>query len=69
MVCSATFTRALKIFFACFLYYVAATMLSNFKPKPSRQLPGLLGMNGVGVVIGVISSLVGIGAEPCPFPL
>ena len=42
-------TKALKIFFACFLYYVAATMLGNFKPKPSRQLPGLPGMNGVGV--------------------
>jgi uncharacterized membrane protein YfcA len=61
-------TRALKIFFACFLYYVAATMLSNFKPKPSRQLPGLLGMNGVGVMIGVISSLVGIGGGALSIP-
>jgi len=61
-------TKALKIFFACFLYYVAATMLSNFKPKPSRQLPGLLGMNGVGVVIGVISSLVGIGGGALSIP-
>ena len=61
-------TRALKIFFACFLYYVAATMLSNFKPKSSRQLPGLLGMNGVGVVIGVISSLVGIGGGALSIP-
>ena len=31
---------SLKVFFALFLYYVAAQMLSNFKPKPSRQLPG-----------------------------
>ena len=61
-------TRALKIFFACFLYYVAATMLSNFKPKPSRQLPGLLGMNGVGAVIGVVSSLVGIGGGALSIP-
>jgi len=61
-------TRALKIFFAIFLYYVAATMLSNFKPKPSRQLPGLLGINGVGGVIGVISSLVGIGGGALSIP-
>jgi uncharacterized membrane protein YfcA len=61
-------TRALKIFFACFLYYVAATMLSNFKPKPSRQLPGLLGMNSVGGVIGVVSSLVGIGGGALSIP-
>jgi uncharacterized membrane protein YfcA len=61
-------TRALKIFFACFLYYVAATMLSNFKPKPSRQLPGLLGMNAVGAVIGVVSSLVGIGGGALSIP-
>jgi hypothetical protein len=61
-------TRALKIFFGCFLYYVAATMLSNFKPKPTRLLPGLLGMNGVGAVIGVVSSLVGIGGGALSIP-
>jgi uncharacterized membrane protein YfcA len=61
-------TRTLKIFFACFLYYVAATMLSNFKPKPNRQLPGLLGLNSVGVLIGVISSLVGIGGGALSIP-
>jgi uncharacterized membrane protein YfcA len=61
-------TRALKVFFACFLYYVAAMMLSNFKPKPSRQLPGRLAVNGVGALIGVISSLVGIGGGALSIP-
>jgi uncharacterized membrane protein YfcA len=61
-------TKALKIFFAIFLYYVAATMLSNFKPKPTRQLPGRLGLNGVGVVIGIVSSLVGIGGGALSIP-
>jgi uncharacterized membrane protein YfcA len=61
-------TQALKIFFAVFLYYVAATMLSNFKAKPSRQLPGFLGISGVGAVIGVISSLVGIGGGALSIP-
>ena len=61
-------TKALKIFFAIFLYYVAATMLSNFKPKPTRRLPGMLGLNGVGVVIGIVSSLVGIGGGALSIP-
>jgi hypothetical protein len=61
-------TRALKVFFAIFLYYVAATMLSNFKPKPTRQLPGLPGVNAVGVAIGLISSLVGIGGGALSIP-
>jgi uncharacterized membrane protein YfcA len=61
-------TTALKVFFALFLYYVAATMLSNFKPKPSRQLPGTAGMSGVGGLIGVVSSLVGIGGGALSIP-
>ncbi len=61
-------TTALKVFFALFLYYVAATMLSNFKPQPSRQLPGTAGMSGVGGIIGVISSLVGIGGGALSIP-
>ena len=56
------------MFFALFLYYVAATMLSNFKPQPSRQLPGTAGMSGVGGIIGVISSLVGIGGGALSIP-
>lgn len=54
-------TSFLKGFFAIFIYYVAVQMLTNKKPKPSRHLPGPAGMTGVGGVIGVFSSLVGIG--------
>lgn len=61
-------TKTLKVFFACFLYYVAASMLGNFKPKPSRQTPQALGMNAVGVLIGVVSSLVGIGGGALSIP-
>ncbi len=43
----------LKVFFVVFLYYVAVQMLIDKKPKPSRELPGQLGMFGVGNVIGV----------------
>ncbi len=62
-------TDFLKGFFVIFLYYVAIQMLINKKPKPSREVPGQAGMFGVGNVIGVVSSLVGIGGEPCRCPL
>ena len=58
----------LKIFFVIFLYYVAVQMLIDKKPKPSRELPGQLGMFGVGSTIGVVSSLVGIGGGTLSVP-
>jgi uncharacterized membrane protein YfcA len=65
---SSLTTRYLKAFFVVFLYYVAATMLTNHKPKPSRELPGKAVMFGVGNVIGVVSSLVGIGGGSLSVP-
>ncbi len=61
-------TEYLKGFFVLFLYYVASQMLTNRKPKPSRGLPGLPGMFGAGNVIGVVSSLVGIGGGTLSVP-
>ena len=61
-------TRFLKGFFVIFLYYVAVQMLTNKKPEASRQIPGHLGMFGVGNVIGVVSSLVGIGGGTLSVP-
>lgn len=61
-------TTFLKSFFVCFLYYVGLQMLLNFKPKPTRQLPGPVGMSGVGGVIGGVSSLVGIGGGSLSVP-
>ncbi len=58
----------LKGFFALFLAYVAVQMLRDAKPKPSRELPGMLGMFGVGSVIGLVSSLVGIGGGTLSVP-
>lgn len=49
-------TNFLKGFFVIFLYYVAAQMLTDRKPKPSREIPGNLGMFGVGNVIGAVST-------------
>lgn len=61
-------SEPLAIFFACFMAYVSAQMLLNIKPKPSRELPGALGMTGVGLGIGGISALVAIGGGSLSVP-
>ncbi len=61
-------SRYLQMFFVLFLYYVATNMLLNKKPSASRTLPGFAGMTGAGVVIGAISSLVGIGGGTLSVP-
>lgn len=61
-------TFFLKVFFIVFIYYVAAQMLLNIKPKPSRQIPGLAGLFAAGGVIGGVSSLVGIGGGTLSVP-
>ncbi len=61
-------TRPLAIFFTVFMSYVAFQMLANIKPKPSRQLPGTLGMFAVGSGIGAVSALVAIGGGSLSVP-
>jgi uncharacterized membrane protein YfcA len=60
--------RPLKIFFVAFLFYAGLQMTLNFKPKPSRELPGQLGMFGAGSIIGSVSSWVGIGGGTLSVP-
>jgi uncharacterized membrane protein YfcA len=61
-------TNLLKGVFVIFLYYMAFQMLADLKPKPTRGLPGPLGMFGVGNGIGAVSSLVGIGGGSLSVP-
>ncbi len=65
---SAIPTRPLAIFFTIFMSYVAFQMLANIKPKPSRQLPGAVGMFAVGNGIGAVSALVAIGGGSLSVP-
>jgi len=58
---SALKTGWLALIFAVFVGYSATQMLSNRKPKPSRQMPGALGTGGAGAGIGFLSGLVGAG--------
>ena len=67
-VAAALSTDFLQIFFALFLFFVAWQMLSGRKPNPNRELPGAAGMLGAGGVIGVFSSLVGIGGGTLSVP-
>ena len=61
-------TNFLKGFFGVFLLYVATQMLMGIKPKPTRDIPGTGGMFAAGNVIGVFSSLVGIGGGTMSVP-
>ncbi|WP_290921064.1 sulfite exporter TauE/SafE family protein [Halodesulfovibrio sp.] len=58
----------LKGIFVCFLYYVGSQMLLGIKPKASRELPGTVGITGAGGVIGMVSSIVGIGGGTMSVP-
>jgi uncharacterized membrane protein YfcA len=61
-------TGFLKIFFICFIYFVAVQMILDISPEPGRQLPGKGGLSLVGSLIGVVSSLVGIGGGTMSVP-
>jgi len=68
IVASKLSTGFLKAFFCIFLYSVATQMIVGKKPKASREIPGNAGIFGVGSIIGIASSLVGIGGGSLSVP-
>ena len=58
----------LALFFAVFVSFAATQILLDIKPKPSRQLPGRAGTFLVGIIIGIIFSLVGGGGAILSVP-
>lgn len=54
-------TPVLATLFGVFTWFSATQMLLDKKPKPSREMPGRVGTAAVGVVVGLISALVGAG--------
>ena len=54
-------TSTLALIFTIFVSYSAVQMFLNAKPKPSRSLPGTVGLIGVGTLISTLSQLVGAG--------
>ena len=62
-------SKYLAIFFVIFVYYSAVQMFANVKPKPTRQLPGKIVMTVVAIIVGIVSSLVGVGGGVMTIPL
>ncbi|MEO5696776.1 MAG: sulfite exporter TauE/SafE family protein [Burkholderiaceae bacterium] len=54
-------TQILALLFALFVSFSAVQMLLDKKPKPTRRLPGRVGMVAAGGAVGLLASLVGAG--------
>ena len=61
-------TRPLAIFFTGFMFYAAAQMFFEIKPKPTRNLPGAAGLFGAGAAIGGFSSVLAAGGAFLSIP-
>ena len=61
-------TAGLQVFFIVFISIIAVRTLVGIKPKPSRTLPRLAGLNATGVLFGAVSSWVGIGGGSLSVP-
>ena len=61
-------TRPLAIFFAGFMFYAAAQMFVEIKPRAGRQLPGRAGLFAAGAGIGAISSVLAAGGAFLSIP-
>ncbi|MER2538315.1 MAG: sulfite exporter TauE/SafE family protein [Azonexus sp.] len=48
--------------------FVAVQMIANLRPKPSRNLPGRLGLGIAGTVIGGVASLAAMGGGALTVP-
>ncbi len=58
----------LKVLFAIYTFVVAFQILNDYTPNPARILPRRPALNCVGIVIGWISSFVGIGGGTLSVP-
>src|SRR5215467_8451778 len=61
-------TFPLAMIFVVFVLYMASSMLFNWKPRPTRQLPGTLGLLAAGTGIGICSALAAMGGATLTIP-
>jgi len=61
MIVSGMSTAVLAAVFAVIAAFAAVQMLWGREPKPTRELPGRLGLFGAGVGISMLASMVGAG--------
>ncbi len=62
-------SKYLAIFFVAFVYFAAVQMFVDMKPKPTRTVPGWVGMSAAAIITGIVSSLVGAGGGLLSIPL
>lgn len=60
--------RALGIIFATFVLIVSLRVMLDAKPRPSRQLPGPVGLTAAGIFTGGLGALVSIGGGAIMVP-
>ncbi|MCC7483997.1 MAG: sulfite exporter TauE/SafE family protein [Burkholderiales bacterium] len=53
--------RLISIVFTALIFYVAALMLIERRPRPKRELPGATAMSVMGGIVGLFSSLTATG--------
>jgi len=58
----------LKVFFLCFMGYVAYQIIFGLKPRPGSALPGPAATAAVGFAIGGLSALAGVGGAMLSVP-
>jgi uncharacterized membrane protein YfcA len=68
MLASIISTDALKLIFVAFVTYAGTHLMLDETPPPSRNLPGTTALFSAGTLIGVVSSLVGIGGGTMTVP-
>jgi uncharacterized membrane protein YfcA len=61
-------SRPLAVFFTGFMFYAAAQMFVEVKPKAARQLPGRAGLFAAGAAIGAVSSVLAAGGAFMTIP-
>ena len=61
-------TLPLAVGFTVLVFYAATQILLDLRPPGSRELPGVMGLFGVGVVIGAVSSLLAAGGAFLTIP-
>ena len=62
-------SRYLAIIFTVFVFFSSLRMWANREPKPTRTLPGKLGLSTAGLLVGALCSLVGVGGGILVIPL
>jgi uncharacterized membrane protein YfcA len=68
LIAGAVPSRPLAVFFTAFIFYAATNMFVDVRTKPTRQLPGTLGLAVAGAVVSFLASFLAAGAAFMTIP-